>query len=79
MDSPTGFDLDETAVGTRIVHTERFRFFAPWRWVMDPFLREWLARDVREEMGRLKTLIEAEHLVRPAQRASPMNDVKPTR
>ncbi|WP_437479360.1 hypothetical protein WME75_33320 [Sorangium sp. So ce1014] len=23
-----------------MVHTERFRFFAPWRWVMDPFLRE---------------------------------------
>ncbi|WP_437622908.1 SRPBCC family protein [Sorangium sp. So ce1151] len=55
-----GFDLDETAMGTRVVHTERFRFFAPWRWVMDPFLSEWLARDVREEMGRLKTLIEAE-------------------
>ncbi|WP_437727660.1 SRPBCC family protein [Sorangium sp. So ce861] len=72
-----GFDLDETAVGTRVVHTERFRFFAPWRWVMDPFLREWLARDVREEMGRLKTLIEAEHLARPAQRAFPMNNAKP--
>jgi hypothetical protein len=55
-----GFELDEAAGGTRVVHVERFHFLAPWRWVAEPFLREWLANDVREEMTRLKAILEAE-------------------
>jgi hypothetical protein len=56
-----GFALSESAEGTRVVHTERFNFLAPWRWVAEPFLRQWLAEDVRLEMVRMKTLLEAEH------------------
>jgi hypothetical protein len=55
-----GFELTETPEGTHVVHTERFRFFAPWRWIAEPFLRDWLAEDVRQEMKRLQVLLEAE-------------------
>lgn len=55
-----GFELTQTLEGTRVVHTERFRFFLPWRWIAEPFLRRWLANDVREEMVRLKSILEAE-------------------
>lgn len=44
--------------GTEVTHTERYRFRGPLR-VLEPFFRGWLARDIREEMARLKTLIEA--------------------
>ena len=54
-----GFELEPTTDGTRVVHTERFRFFAPWRWLAEPFLRAWLAADVRAEVARLKQLLEA--------------------
>ena len=50
----------ETPHGTRVVHTERFHFFRPWRFVAEPYLRSWLARDIAEEMVRLKQLLEAE-------------------
>jgi hypothetical protein len=55
-----GFELSELPEGTRVVHTERFQFYAPWRWIAEPYLRAWLARDVREEMQRLKAILEAE-------------------
>lgn len=55
-----GFDLEETVEGTRVVHTERFRFFAPWRWVAEPFLRAWIAADVSAEMVRLKAILESQ-------------------
>ena len=38
----------------------RFDFFPPWRWAAEPFLRRWLAEDVRLEMVRMKTILEAE-------------------
>jgi hypothetical protein len=64
-----GFELDETPEGTRVVHTERFRFHAPWRFVAEPFLREWLAHDVKQEMVRMKALLEAEDVAVPADSA----------
>jgi hypothetical protein len=54
-----GFELTDVEGGTRVVHTERFRFRAPVRWVAEPFLRAWLANDVREEMARMKMILEA--------------------
>ena len=54
-----GFELAETGEGTRVVHSERFRFHAPWRFAAEPVLRAWLAEDVRAEMRRLKDLLEA--------------------
>lgn len=55
-----GFELTETTGGTHVVHTERFRFFFPWRVIAEPFLRTWLVNDVREEMKRLKEILESE-------------------
>jgi hypothetical protein len=55
-----GFELTPADGGTRVVHTERFRFLVPWRWVAEPFLRNWIMEDVREEMVRLKALLESE-------------------
>ena len=59
-----GFELTVTPEGTHVVHTERFRFYAPWRWGAEPFLRTWIAADVRAEMARLKEILEAEAGVR---------------
>lgn len=53
-----GFELETTPDGTRVVHTERFRFHLPWRLVAEPFLRAWIANDVAEEMVRMKQLLE---------------------
>jgi hypothetical protein len=55
-----GFELTDTDEGTEVVHTERFRFFYPWRFVAEPFLRSWLSADIAEEMTRLKEILEAE-------------------
>jgi len=55
-----GFELSEVAGGTHVVHTERFRFHAPWRFVAEPFLRTWIAEDVPKEMARLKAILESE-------------------
>lgn len=55
-----GFELSPADGGVRVVHTERFRFHAPFRWVAEPYLRRWLANDVAQEMVRLKELLESE-------------------
>ena len=55
-----GFELSEVAGGTHVVHTERFRFHAPWRFAAEPFLRTWIAEDVPKEMARLKEILESE-------------------
>ncbi len=55
-----GFELTPVDGGTHVVHTERFHFFAPFKWVAEPLLRAWIAEDVKEEMVRLKTLLEAD-------------------
>jgi hypothetical protein len=55
-----GFELTPTEDGTRVVHTERFHFFLPWRAIAEPFLRTWLAADVPAEMVRMKSILETE-------------------
>ncbi|MCB9626500.1 MAG: hypothetical protein H6725_03925 [Sandaracinaceae bacterium] len=45
---------------SHVVHTERFRFHAPWRFVAEPFLRNWIAQGVPKEMERLKAILESE-------------------
>ena len=44
--------------GTEVVHRECFSFRAPWRWALEPYARGWLAQDTREEMARMKLLLE---------------------
>jgi len=45
--------------GTEVVHRECFTFRAPWRWLLEPYARRWLAEDTRQEMVRMKGLLEA--------------------
>jgi hypothetical protein len=52
-------DLSDDAGAVRVVHTERFYFYFPFRLIAEPFLRTWIANDVREEMLRLKQLLES--------------------
>lgn len=54
------FDCRPGPQGTIVTHREAFRFKAPWRWLAHPLLRDWLAADTAAEMGRLKTLLEAD-------------------
>ena len=52
------FTCVETADGTVVSHGERFDFHRPARWVIDPYLRAWLARDIADEMTRLATILD---------------------
>ena len=45
--------------GTVVTHGERFAFRAPGRWVIEPYLRTWLAREMIGEMQRMKDCLEA--------------------
>jgi len=54
------FTFDELADHTtRVFHREELVFRGPLRWVVEPLLRDWLAADTAEEVGRMKTLLEA--------------------
>jgi carbon monoxide dehydrogenase subunit G len=51
--------IEETAEGTRVHHREAVSLRPPLAWVMEPLLRDWLARDTAQEMARMKALLEA--------------------
>jgi Polyketide cyclase / dehydrase and lipid transport len=51
------FTCEETDAGTVVEHGEHFEFHRPGRWLMEPFLREWLAADMDNEMTRLARLV----------------------
>ena len=55
-----GFELTDGDDGVHVVHTENFRFHVPFRWVAEPYLRAWMLNDIREEMARMKEILEAE-------------------
>ncbi len=59
-----GFDFRLTPDGTEVTHTERFHFYWPWKWLAEPFLRDWLAQDVQAEMQRMKAILEGSVSVR---------------
>jgi polyketide cyclase/dehydrase/lipid transport protein len=52
------FACDEVREGTRVLHRESVFLRRPISWIVDPFLRGWLARDIAEEMRRMKRLLE---------------------
>src|SRR5438034_198525 len=52
------FTCEETAEGTCVRHREAVSLRPPLAWVVDPLLRDWLARDTAREMARLKALLE---------------------
>jgi hypothetical protein len=55
-----GFTCEESAEGTRVCHRECFAFTRPLRWLLEPLLGGWLARDTAAEMVRLKRALEDE-------------------
>jgi hypothetical protein len=52
------FTCQPLTEGTEVVHRECFRFRAPWRSVLEPYARSWLEQDTRDEMARMKRLLE---------------------
>lgn len=53
------FELVETDDGVVATHREALQFRRPWRWLIDPLLRRWLANDTTKEMARFKQLVES--------------------
>ncbi|MBI3767151.1 MAG: SRPBCC family protein [Deltaproteobacteria bacterium] len=54
------FTLEELGDGdTRVFHREELVFRPPLKWIIEPLLRDWLADDTRQEVLRLKALLEA--------------------
>jgi hypothetical protein len=45
--------------GTVVEHWERFSFRGPFRWIADPLFRRWHREQLRDEMRRLKTIVES--------------------
>lgn len=61
VDFEGGFFCSTSGAGTMVVHRESYRFKpAPIRWVAEWWLRSWLQRDIEDEVGRLKELVETE-------------------
>jgi hypothetical protein len=52
------FTCEEVRGGTRVLHRETVFLRRPISWIVDPFLRGWLAHDIVEEMRRMKHLLE---------------------
>lgn len=52
------FTCTPTDAGTIVTHGEQFGFLRPAKWLMEPFLRTWLAADFDEEMQRLRSALE---------------------
>ena len=52
------FECVETTDGTVVTHGERFAFRAPGRWIMEPYLRNWLREEMSREMQRLADCLQ---------------------
>jgi hypothetical protein len=46
--------------GTRFYHREALSFHGPARWLLEPLMRRWLARDTAAEVRRVATMLEAD-------------------
>jgi len=44
---------------TLVEHWERFSFRGPLRWVADPLFRKWHREQLKDEMRRVKTIVES--------------------
>jgi hypothetical protein len=53
-----GFTLHPTEGGTLVTHTERLVFPRALRWIAEPILRKWWARELTVELARMKELLE---------------------
>ena len=55
-----GVTCSPVADGTLVEHYERFSFRGPLRWITDPLFRSWHRRQLKDEMTRLKRIIESQ-------------------
>ncbi len=46
--------------GTRVTHRYVFDFKGPARWILEPYLRTWMARDITDEVARMKHVMESD-------------------
>lgn len=46
--------------GTLVEHYERFSFRGPLRWLTDPLFRTWHRAQLKDEMARMKRIVESE-------------------
>jgi Polyketide cyclase / dehydrase and lipid transport len=53
------FTCEETDAGTVVEHGEHVDFHRPGSWLIEPFLRKWLAADMDKEMTRPARLVGA--------------------
>jgi hypothetical protein len=51
------FTCEPTKTGTLVMHREEFDFHGPMRLIAEPFLRTWLAADVKDEVTRMSRLL----------------------
>lgn len=51
------FTCEPTKTGTLVTHREEFDFHGPIRRIAEPFLRTWLAADVKDEVTRMSRLL----------------------
>jgi len=54
------FTCDEVREGTCVLHRETVCLRRPISWIVEPLLRGWLARDIVEELDRMKRLLEGQ-------------------
>jgi hypothetical protein len=51
------FTCEPTTEGTLVTHGETFTFHRPGKWLMEPYLRQWLQDDIATEMLRLHSIL----------------------
>lgn len=56
------FRCTDTADGCEVTHSYEIQFRRPFRWIYEPLLRDWLPRELDEEMRRLEQILEADKL-----------------
>jgi hypothetical protein len=54
------FVCEPTPGGTRVTHRYVFDFKEPARWILEPYLRTWMANDIIAEVARIKQVMRAD-------------------
>jgi hypothetical protein len=54
-----GVTCTPTEDGTLVEHYERFSFRGPLRWITDPLFRSWHRAQLKDEMARMKRMVES--------------------
>lgn len=52
------FELTAVEGGTKVRHAYHFDFKPPMRWIVEPYIRGWLARGLEKEVSDIKAVLE---------------------